>query len=133
MVCLVLKIISREYARFYLLNSGKWIPVYRRTKKFTALFNLVSSVVQYLEDRGDVKAIQLKATASRNPFEKNLYQSHILSLDKLTLFFNTKSTYPGLSLRQMPSLKKLKNIILSNLSPVSEKRSQQQSFLKLER
>jgi transposase len=40
------------------------------------------------------KAIQLKAAAARNPFEKTIYQSHILSLGMYkTFFFSTKNIY----------------------------------------
>ena len=40
------------------------------------------------------KAIQLKAAAARNPFEKTIYQSHILSLGMyINIFFSTKSIY----------------------------------------
>jgi transposase len=42
------------------------------------------------------KAIQLKAAAARNPFEKTVYQSHIVSLGMyINIILHIKSTYPS--------------------------------------
>ena len=45
---------------------------------------------------GKQSAEELIDAAARNPFQKTLYQSHILSLEMyINMFLNTRSIYPA--------------------------------------
>lgn len=80
------------------------------------------------------KAETLQAAAERNPFRKAPFQSHLISLEMyVSMLLHYREHLTALEKQMDPSLMKLRNIRLSNRSPVSEKKSLQRLSRKSER
>lgn len=80
------------------------------------------------------KALKIREAALRNPFQNNLYQSHVFNLK---MFINIVLQYQEhlskLSIEIDTLSKEIEEYQIISLSLVSEKRLRQQSFPKLER
>lgn len=80
------------------------------------------------------KAQKLREAAIRNPFQNNLYQSHILNLEMLVnIFLPYQELLSKIADEKDAFLKKFKNIIYSSLSLESERKSPPRLYPRLER